>query len=199
LLVAAAWSATLGIVLRSNAALVFAPLFACTAWIVFAADALAGSAQWYTVPIGLTLLVVVALVRRDARGRGRDPSAASVVALEMVGIAFVVGAALVQSVTTSLVYTAVALALGLAIGAWGVVTKVRRRVAAGVAIVVAAMVLLVALPLVQLLPAWSSALLWACIAGVGILALLAATLLEQGRSVVRRVLKGFGELTEGWE
>ena len=83
--------------------------------------------------------------------------------------------------------------------AWGTVTKVRRRVVAGVVVVLAALVLLVGVPLVRMLPGWRGAGLWVLIAGAGLAALLVATLLEQGRSVVRRVLVGFGSATKGWE
>ena len=119
--------------------------------------------------------------------------------LELVGIGFVVGAAFVQSVTDSLGYAAVAAGLGLAVVAWGTVTKVRRRVASGVVVVGVAVTELIAVPLVRLLPAWGGAGLWLLIAGVGLVALAAATLLEEGRAAVRKAASNFGDMTKGWE
>jgi hypothetical protein len=172
---------------------------ACGAWLAFASQALGGNPQWYTVPIGLALLVVVGLLRRDARTRATDPARPDIVVLEVVGIGFVVGSAFVQSVTDSLGYAAVAAGLGLAVVAWGTVTKVRRRVASGVVVVGVAVTELVAVPLVRLLPAWGGAGLWLLIAGVGLLALAAATLLEEGRAAVHKAMSTFGDMTKGWE
>jgi len=42
---------------------------------------------------------------------------------------------------------------GVAVAAWGVLTRVRRRVATWIVVVLAALVVLVAAPLVTLLPA----------------------------------------------
>lgn len=55
------------------------------------------------------------------------------------------------------------------------------------------------MPLVRMLPGWSGAGLRVLIAVAGLAALLVATLLEQGRSVVRRARSGFGSATKGWE
>ena len=89
--------------------------------------------------------------------------------------------------------------LGAAIAGWGVLTHVRRRLQLGAGIVIAAAAVLVLVPLAHLLPAWSSAMLWIVIACLGLAALLFATLLEQGKAVVRRGLDDLHRLTEGWE
>lgn len=199
LLVAAGLSAAAGVVLSSVWLRVLAPLLACAAWIVFAAGAMGENPQWYTLPMGLALLVAVALLRQDARARGADPAARGIVTLELVGIAFLVGASFVQAVTTSLVYVALALLLGAGVGAWGLVTKVRRRVVAGGVVVIAAVVVLLAVPLVSLLPSWQGTALWIFLAGAGLVALLAATAIEKGRIIAHRLLERYVALGDAWE
>lgn len=199
LLVAAGLSAAAGVVLSSVWLRVLAPLLACAAWIVFAAGAMGENPQWYTLPMGLALLVAVALLRQEARARGADPAARGIVTLELVGIAFLVGASFVQAVTTSLVYVALALLLGAGVGAWGLVTKVRRRVVAGGVVVIAAVVVLLAVPLVSLLPSWQGTALWIFLAGAGLVALLAATAIEKGRIIAHRLLERYVALGEEWE
>ena len=65
--------------------------------------------------------------------------------------------------------------------------------------ILAGAVLLVAVPLVQLLPSWGGAGLWILIASIGILAVLVATFLEQGRTAIRAGLGRFSEETRQWE
>ncbi|MFC6238072.1 hypothetical protein [Longivirga aurantiaca] len=199
LLVSAAYSASLGVSQRLVGVELLAPVLACAAWITWAAQALDGNPQWFTVPIGLALLVSVALLRLDRRTRGVAVDSTDVVVLEVVGIAFLVGASFVQIFTVSLAYAGLAAAIGLAIVAWAVLTRVRRRLTLGVAITCAALALLVLVPLAQLLPAWTGATLWIAIAAIGLVAILVATLLEQGRAVVRRGIDQLHRLTEGWE
>jgi len=71
--------------------------------------------------------------------------------------------------------------------------------AAGVLVVGVAVVLVVAVPLVRMLPAWGGAGVWLLFAGVGLAAVLVATLLERGRTAVRGALGRVNELTAGWE
>jgi len=78
-------------------------------------------------------------------------------------------------------------------------TRVRRRVTAGAVVGIAALLVLVGVPLSQLLPAWSGVTLWVTIAGIGLLAIVAATLLEKGRAVVRAAFDSFRDMTQGWE
>ncbi|HET7820175.1 MAG TPA: hypothetical protein VFL10_01510 [Ornithinibacter sp.] len=176
------------------------PVLACGAWLVFSTHALDGNPQWVTVPIGLATLVVVALWRRDRRAHGGRPAAPEIVVLELVGIAFLVGAALVQAVTESVAYAVLATAIGLAVAGWGVVSRVRRRVAAGVGIVLVGVVLLVGVPLWNLLlPAWDAAVLWVLIGLAGIVALLVAGTIDWSRATARRGLTRVEEATADWE
>src|SRR5674476_807317 len=133
--------------------------------------------RWYTVAIGLALLAVVAIWRRDQRQLQVDPATGPAIGLELVGIAFLVVSSLVQAVTVSLLHALVAMGLGVAV----------------------AVVLLVAVPLVRMLPAWGGAGVWLLLAGVGLAAVLAATLLERGRTAVRGALGRVNEVTAGWE
>jgi hypothetical protein len=192
-------AAALGVALRLLVPQLLSPLLACGAWWAFASEALDGNPQWYTVPIGLALLAAVGLWRHDRVRHDADPAAPEIVASELVGIAFLVGAAFVQAVREDVGYAALAAALGLGVVAWGTVTRVRRRLAAGVAVVVAALVVFVGVPMVQLLPAWEGAWLWLLIGGVGAVALLLATALEEGRDLVRRGSQRFGQMTQHWE
>ena len=200
LIVGSAVSAGSGVVLRSAWASTMAPVLGCTAWVVYASDALGANPQWYTVPLGLTLLVVVGLARQDARRRGADPATRGLVALEMLGIAFLVGAAFVQSVTESLGYVAVAFIMGSGVVVWGALTRVRRRVAAGVIIVLATAVVLVLIPLVSLLPTWQSTGLWLFLLVAGAAALLAATALEKGRALAHGAIDKYARFgSDDWE
>lgn len=65
---------------------------------------------------------------------------------DYVGMAFVVGAALVQSVTESTLYGLLAMALGMVLAAYGVATRVRRRCYFGAGATVRAAGVMLALP-----------------------------------------------------
>jgi len=188
-----------GVGLRSVGLQMASPAIACAAWLLFVAQVHDRAPEWYTVAIGLALLAVVAIWRRDQRQLQVDPATGPAIGLELVGIAFLVVSSLVQAVTVSLLHALVAMGLGVAVGVWGLATQVRRRVLAGVLVVGVAVVLLVAVPLVRMLPAWGGAGVWLLLAGVGLAAVLVATLLERGRTAVRGALGRVNELTAGWE
>jgi hypothetical protein len=192
-------AATLGVALRLLWPQLLSPLLACAAWWAFASEALDGNPQWYTVPIGLSLLVAVGLWRRHRLLNQANPTAPEIVGLELAGIGFLVGAAFVQAVTEVVGYAALAAALGIGVAGWGLVTRVRRRLAAGVVTVAGALVVFVVVPMVRLLPAWEGAWLWLLIGAIGVVALLAATVLEEGRELVQRGMRRFGQMTEHWE
>lgn len=74
----------------------------------------------------------------------------------------------------------------------------------GVAVVgavgfVLSLVLLLAVPLSSRVPRLEGVTLWITVAAVGLIAILAAALLEQGRSRVRLAIRRLGELTADWE
>jgi hypothetical protein len=175
------------------------PGFAAGAWIAFAIDSFGGHPQWITAPVGLAALCSVGLWRRFRGQRGERVTSREIVSLEQVGVVLLVGPSLVQAVTDSPAYVVVALVLGLCVAAWGAVTKVRRRVASGALAVAAAVLIFVAVPLVQLLPSWEGAALWALIAVVGLVAVLVAAFLERGKTAARKGLARFLEVTADWE
>jgi len=192
-------AATAGIVLRNIVVQMLSPILACASWLVFSSEAMGDNAQWITLPMGLAMLTVVELWRQDRKQHGGSVAATEMVVLELTGVAFLVGASFVQTVTEAVVYAVLAAALGLAVTGWGVLTKVRRRLAAGAAVVLSSLVMLVAVPLVGLLPAWQGAALWGLIAGVGLVALLVASFLDQGKAALHQGLSQFGAATAGWE
>ena len=75
----------------------------------------------------------------------------------------------------------------------------RRRLISGIVIVLAALVVLVAVPLVRLLPSWGNAGLWVIVAGLGLVAVVAATTLERSRAVLHEDLLRFEKATADWE
>ncbi|HEX6887132.1 MAG TPA: hypothetical protein VF143_03420 [Candidatus Nanopelagicales bacterium] len=199
LVACAAQAAALGTVRHSLAIQVLAPVFACAAWLVFAASSIEGRPEAWSTPMGLALLVVVGLWRRDRMRRGTSVRSPEIVVVEVVGVALLVGASLVLMVTESLAHVVPALLLGIAVTVWGGVTQVRRRVLMGAVAVLGALLLLVAVPLVQLLPQWQGAGLWVLLLGLGILAMTVAAVLERGRTVARAAVGRFADLTQGWE
>jgi hypothetical protein len=191
--------AAIGVALRQWWLQALAAPVLCVAWLDFADAALTSDPQWATVPIGLTILVVVGLWRGDRRRRGERLDVAEVVVPELVGIAFLVGAFFVAAFAEALWQAVIAAALGVAVTAWGALTRVRRRLVAGSVVVVAGLLVLVAVPLVRLLPSWEGAGLWVLIAGLGLAAVLAASLMERGKVATRNGVARFGTLTAGWE
>jgi hypothetical protein len=192
-------AAAIGSALGSLVVQALAPLFACAAWIVFVVDASAGTVELWTAPLGLALLVIVGLWRHDRTRRSQPVASTEIVAVEAVGVVLLVGASLVLMVTDSLMHVIPALALGIGVAVWGTLTRVRRRVLMGATTVVAALLLLVAVPLVSLMPEWQGAGLWFLLLGLGIRALLVAALIERGRAATRTALGHFTEMTADWE
>ena len=199
LLVAGLDSAALGLVGGRRPFLVASPVLLCLAWLAFASEALTGNPQWFTAPIGLTVLAVVGMARWDRHRAGRERSTPTLVALEYFGVLFVVGPATVAIVADNLAYALLAIAEGVLITAWGVLTRVRRRALCGIVVVVAAAVLFVVVPLAGLVPKVRGPALWLAIAAVGVVAILVAAFLEQGRSLTRRGVQQLRELTADWE
>src|SRR5207244_3389364 len=116
----------------------------CAAWLVYASEAITGTPEPFTIPVGIALLVLVELARGDRRRRRKHPVTPELLAVELAGMGFLVGAALVEIVATHLAYGLLAVALGGAIMGWGGVTRVRRRFAFGAAVAFVATALMLA-------------------------------------------------------
>jgi hypothetical protein len=198
LLAAAAELLALGVITEQPTVVVASPVSACAAWLLYAREALSGNANWFTVPIGVTLLVTVGLVRWVRRGRGGSVAGVDIVVLELIGMSFVVSSALARTLAGHLWNALLAVGLGVLLAAWGVVTKVRRRAAFGAGSIVLAVVLLIGVPLVDAAP-WRGPGLWVTVTAIGLAATIMATMLERGRSRLEQMMHHLGDMTEGWE
>jgi hypothetical protein len=199
LALAGAAAAVVGVVSGRLFLLTCAPVLLCGAWLVFASEALTGNAQWFTVPIGLTLLVVEGLIRAALRARSENPHTPVTLDLDYVGLSFLVGASVMQIATTSAWYVFAGVALGAMVCAWGAVTKVVHRAWFGAGVVVLSLLVAIALPTVEFVPQLEGAALWISIAAVGFVALVIAAFLEQGRRTAEAGIARLRDLTSSWE
>lgn len=199
LLAAAVQAAVSGTISRRPVALMASPILACTAWLVWASEAWDGEPNWFTVPIGLTILVVVAMIRRMRREWGGRVTGEDVAIVEIVGMAVIVGPPLVQTLTGRLGHVLLAIAAGVLLTVWGATTRVRRRCLVGSAAIALALVIVVVVPLARQVPTWRGPALWLALIGLGVAALLVAAFFEQGRRAVRRWRAVFEEVSKDWE
>jgi hypothetical protein len=175
-----------------------APPLACGAWLELTAEAIGGDPQWLTVPVGLTLLAVVEMSRAQLRHAGR-PLDHQLRLLEHAGMLLVVGAALVQTVTSATRYGLVAGLLAIGLCAWGAVTRVRRRVVVGSVTLVLALFGMIAVPVAQLVPEFHGAALWIVLTVAGIVLVTVAVSLEQGQARLASAVGRIDRLLQGWE
>lgn len=199
LLAAAVETAAAGVVLDVAVLAMASPLLVCGAWLAGIGDLIEGDPMWWTVPFGLALLVVAGIGRWFGRRRGATGFDPSLVFLEVLGMATLLIPPLVQVVVRSSLDGVLAIGVGLALAAWGTVTKVRRRLFVGVCGVVAAGVLMIAGPIAELVPKIERPLMWALIVVAGIVLLIVATSLERGRARLSAALKRLDELLGDWE
>lgn len=199
LLAAGVEVAAAGLTLRRPRLVYGSPVLLCTAWLVFASEALSGNPEWFTVPVGLTLLTLVELGRWSRRTLGLGTVTADLLVLELLGIGFLVGSALTQILTESPAYGLLAVALSGVVAAWGGYTTVRRRAMGGAGLALLAVVLMLAAPVAQQVHQFHGAALWITVAAVGTVLILVATFLEQGRARVGIAVRRLAELMEGWE
>jgi hypothetical protein len=197
LLGAALQCAAVGLTLRQPAVLSLAPALALGAWFGIVIEGLAGNVLWYSTPIAVVLLAEVDVGRWGRRLTAHEPGTRALLLFEAVGIALLGVAPLTNLFTHGL--GAAMLAVGLAVGllVWGVVTRVRRRVVAGVALATATAVLTIAAVAAGRAPA--SAEVWIVTAGVGVAVMLVVGLVEASRSRAGRMLRRLEQLTAGWE
>jgi len=177
---------------------VLAPLPALAAWLLYAADTLAGNPNWFTIPIGLTVLVMAGLVRWIRRARGGDPAGADVVAIELLAMSCLVAWALAEVVAGRLWNGLLAVGVGVALAGWGIATRVLWRVRFGAAAVVVTVVLLIGVPLSGAIT-WRGVSLWITLGAIGICAIAAAAAIDSGRDRMRGIAHQLDEMTGGWE
>jgi len=199
LVVTGSEAAAAGFTLRRAEPLYLSPVLLCAAWLVYASEAIKGTPEPFTIPVGIALLVLVELARDDRRRHGKRPVTPELLVLEFAGMGFLVGAALVEIVATHLAYGLLAVALGGAVMAWGGVTRVRRRFAFGAVVAFVAIALMLAAPIAHNVPHFRGPALWLTVAAVGAVLITIAGLLEQGREKTKRAVRRLGELMEGWE
>ncbi len=197
--VAGIQTATLGIALRRPEPLYASPLLFCGAWMLFASEALAGEAQWFTVPIGIALLAVVGIARAARRHEPEPLMPPALLGLEYLGMALVVGDGLVESITRSPSRGLFALAFGVGLAVWGALTRVRRRAAFGAGAAVLGVALMVGGPIARLAPRVKGPALWVVLAAAGVVLIAIATGLERGRAKVATAIRRLDILMEGWE
>lgn len=175
-----------------------APLLACGSWLELTAEAIGGDPQWLTVPVGLTMLVVVEMTRAQRR-HAEAPSGPELRLLEYAGMLLLVGAALVQTVIRAASYGLAASLLAIGICAWGAATRVRRRVVVGSVTLLLALFGMIALPLAQLVPEFRGAALWIVLTAAGLVLVAVAVSLEQGRARLASAVGRIDQLMRGWE
>jgi hypothetical protein len=191
--------AVAGVALRRPHLVTPSPVFVCAAGLVFAADAFAGEVQWFTVPSGLAILAVVGIERRARRLLGRPLVPTELLVAEYVGMALVVAAALIETISIGPVRGLVAVAAGVLLAGWGALTHVRRRLWFGAATVVVAAILMLAGPIAKLVPEVRGPALWGLLAAAGLVLIVAATMLERGRERLTVFVRRLDDLMEGWE
>jgi hypothetical protein len=197
--VAGMQTAAMGIALRRPEPLYPSPVLFCGAWLLFASEALAGEAQWFTVPIGIALLTVVGIGRAARRHELEPLMPPELLGLEYLGMALVVGDGLVESITTSPARGLFALAFGVGLAVWGALTKVRRRAVFGAGAAVLAVALMVGGPIARLAPRITGPALWVVQVVAGVVLIAIATGLERGRAKVAAAMRRLDTLTEDWE
>jgi len=203
LLVIGAEATAVGLTLRHPTPLYAAPVVVCAAWLLFATDALRGNPNWLTSPIGLAILATVELARWNRRlGEPRGNAMVirnGLLVLEYTGMAFLVGAALVQTVFVSVWYGLLGVALGVALVGWAAFTRVRRRTEVGGGVVLLSLFLMLTVPVVRVIPQFRGIALWVSVVAIGILLLVVATTVEQSRARVRAGIQRLDRLMAGWE
>jgi hypothetical protein len=167
------------------------------AFVLAMSESLSGSAQWYTLPIGLVVLSELELLRKVRRDRGDEMKRPDALALEAAGVGLTVAPALVEMFTSGIAYGLVAFAGAAFCLLWAIVTRVRRRVIAAASIAIAAAILMIFAAAAAGSP--ESAFLWIVAVGAGFTMMLIAAVVEAYRSKRGHLMTRFDQLTEGWE
>lgn len=191
--------AAVGVVRRQEPLVLASPWILCAAWVVVARSTFGGEAVWITVPVGATVLVTVTLARSQQRSEQQPVGSPLLSTLELIGVAVMAVTPLAQAVVGQLANAAVALGIGIGVTAWGALTKVRRRLLAGTAVIGLSALVMLVVPMVDLSRRLTGSAIWLAVAAVGLAAIIVAALLEQSRRATRRAVARLRELTDGWE
>lgn len=191
--------AVAGLALRLPRLVTLAPGFVLLAWLVYASEAFRGEVQWFTVPAGIAILAGSSIERRARRIVGSSPNSPEVLLAEFVGMVLVVAVASVETITIGPIRGPIAILGGASLAAWGVLTRVRRRVWFGSAAATLGVALMVVGPIARLVPEFRGPALWGLLIAVGVTMIVAATLLERGRAKIGALVRRLDRLMEGWE
>jgi hypothetical protein len=196
LLSLATQTVAIGLIRSLPGVLALGPPTAGLAFILAIGEYASGSAQWYTVPVALVLLVEVEILRAVRRAAGEDEGKDAVI-LEWAGIALLAAPPLVEMFTTQLAYGFMAFAVAAAIFIWAIVTKMRRRAVAAASIAIATAVLLIFAAAAGAAP--ESAAIWILAGGIGFAVMLVAALVEAYRTRRGHVMVRADQLMQGWK
>lgn len=105
----------------------------------------------------------------------------------MLGVVSMLVPAAAEVTRGRLSYSVVGVALDTAILVWGAVTRVRRRAVAGAAAIAVTLAIVIVVPLSGVVTSIDGPAMWLTLAGTGLLAIVVAATLEQGRQLVRSV------------
>src|SRR5205823_13838299 len=108
-----------------------------------------GAVDWFSAPVGLALLAIIALHRAERRRHQLPAKTRGIVAAELLAMGLVVAPALSETIFEAPVFGAVAIAGAAILAAWGGLTHVRRRVFFGGAGITLAIVLLIGIPITR--------------------------------------------------
>lgn len=199
LVLAGVLAVSLAVGFRQPVLAALTPIPLCAAWLAYASEAVASQPQWLTAPLGAAILAVAVLLRSARRADERPVATPDVIALEVTGMGLLVGASLVQSVTRNPLYALIGVGLGMSIAGWGALTRVRRRLFGGMAAVFGSLLLLIVVPLVPVVSHWGGVLIWLVLAGAGLIAIVAAALLDTTRAAIRHGMTRLTAFTRDWE
>jgi len=186
-----------GIILEQPVVLSLGPPVLLAAWLGVAGEAVAGRALWFTVPIALTLLAEVDVVRWTRRRAKQPVATTQLLALEYLAIGLLGVVVLVEMFGTSATYALLGFLVAAGLLLWAAATRVRRRaLAAGVLATVTAVLAIFAAAAAQAPP---SAFFWIAAAGTGFAVMLSMAMVEAYRSKTGSVMLRFDQLMEGWE
>ena len=173
------------------------PIVLGVAFVLSVSESVGGSAQWYTVPLGIVVLAEVEIFR--TMPRVSDPAGGRnlIVLLEWIGLGILAAPPLVEMFTLSLFAGLASVAVAVAVFVWGVATRVRRRVVAAASLLVATLVLMLFAAAAGSAP--DSAFFWILAIGIGFAVMLVAGLVEAYRSKKGKTMARLDQLMVGWE